>query len=333
MNSNGRTIRRVTSSLAAIIALAVGVYSATAQETINEQLFVDVEPGEEHYVAIKYLKEQGLVEGYEDGTFRPLQEINRAEALKVLMGAIERESSSEASEFFFPDVTPSDWFFEYVVRAWNNDLVEGYPDGEFHPENTINKAESLKIALIHEGGFIPEEATAEPYSDVPTSAWFAPYAEVSKNRTIFLESRQNGSLYPEESMNRGVFAEMIYRIIKSEEGSTFARATWYGREAVNWGTASGEKFDYMAMTAAHKTLPFGTVIEVTNLANNKKVTVIVNDRGPYARGMDLDLTQGAFAEIASIGAGVINTEFTIISQPGEDSEELPPEPEIIDYGF
>lgn len=333
MNPNGRTIRRSAAFITATIIMAIGAFSATAQETITEQLFIDVEPGEEHYVAIKYLKEQGLIEGYEDGTFRPLQEINRAEALKVLMGAITHETSPDSTEFYFPDVTPSDWFFEYVVRAWNNELVQGYPDGKFHPENTINKAESLKIALLHEGGFIPEEATAPPYSDVPTDAWFAPYAEVSKNRNIFIEARSDGSLHPEEKINRGVFAEIIYRIIKSEEGSLFGGATWYGNEGVNWSTASGEKFDYTAMTAAHKTLPLGTVVRVTNLANGKQVTVTINDRGPYVRGMDLDLTQGAFAEIAPVGAGIINTEYEIIPEPGIKSEQLSPEPETINYGF
>lgn len=327
------TIRPLAALLIAAVTIGIGIHTAGAMEPNEEPLFSDVVIGDEHYVAIKYLKDKGLIEGYEDGTFRPLQEINRAEALKVLMGAIERETENDPGEFHFPDISPTDWYFSYVVRAWNSGLVEGYPDGYFHPENTINKAESLKISLIHEGGFIPEEATAPPYSDVSTSDWFAPYAEVAKNRTIFLESRADGSLHPEQSMNRGLFVEMIYRMMKSEEGSEFARATWYGNEGVNWGTASGEAFNYMAMTAAHKTLPFGTVVKVTNLANGKEVTVTINDRGPYARGMDIDLTQGAFALIASTGAGVINTEYEIISQPGEEPIEIEEDPATPEYGF
>lgn len=333
MSLSGKTTRPLAAFLTATATIVIGIHSAAAMETGDEPLFSDVAVEDKHYVAIKYLKDKGLVEGYEDGTFRSLQEINRAEALKVLLGAIPRETDSEPGDFHFPDVSPTDWFFGFVVQAWNGELVQGYPDGFFHPEQTINKAESLKIALIHEGGFIPEEATAPPYTDVSTDDWFAPYAEVAKNRTIFLEGRSDGALHPEQNMNRGLFAEMIYRIIKSDEGSQFARATWYGTEGVNWGTASGEQFNYMAMTAAHKTLPFGTVIRVTNLANGKQVNVTVNDRGPYARGMDLDLTQGAFSEIASTGAGVINTEYEIIAEPGDIVTETTPEPEIIDYGF
>lgn len=336
MPTYGRTFGHFfTALLTAGATILFGFHAAANVETLAAagDLFPDVQEGHSHYVAIQYLKQKGLLEGYEDGTFRPLQEINRAEALKVLMLAIQGNPNQNPDEFYFPDVSPTDWFFEHVVTAWNNGLAQGYPDGMFHPENTINRAESLKISLLREGGFIPEEATAMPYADVPTDVWYAPYAEVAKNRTIFLESRDDGSLNAGELMNRGEFAEMMYRILRSAEGSMFARATWYGNEGVNWSTASGEKFDYSALTAAHKTLPFGTRIRVTNLANGKQVTVTINDRGPYARGIDLDLTQGAFSQIASPGEGVINTEYEVVEEPPTVSD-IPDElPNIPDYGF
>ncbi|MCA9374537.1 MAG: septal ring lytic transglycosylase RlpA family protein [Candidatus Gracilibacteria bacterium] len=321
----------------AVISIGFSSHFVTAQEVAP---FPDVEEGNEYFVAVSYLKEMGLIEGYEDGTFKPYQSINRAEALKVLLGAFPEEETTTMEPAspdpeLFPDVLSSDWFYAYVMEAKENGLVEGYPDGLFHPEQTINKAESLKIALIREGGFIPEEATAMPYTDVPTTEWYAPYAEVSKNRTIFLESRSDGALHADDLMTRGEFVKMIYRIIKTAEGSTFARATWYGSAGVNWGTASGEKFDYAAMTAAHKDLPFGTIIRVTNVANGKQIDVKINDRGPYPTGLDLDLTAGAFEEIASLGAGVIMTEYEIVEdptsaeeQPVEEPSQLPPE-----YGF
>ncbi|WP_283774715.1 septal ring lytic transglycosylase RlpA family protein [Brachybacterium equifaecis] len=69
-------------------------------------------------------------------------------------------------------------------------------------------------------------------------------------------------------------------------------------------TASGETFNASAMTAAHKTLPLGTRIKVTNTANGKSVIVRINDRGPYAGGRCLDLSSGAFSQIASLSQGV-----------------------------
>lgn len=84
-------------------------------------------------------------------------------------------------------------------------------------------------------------------------------------------------------------------------------------------TASGQKFNNYGLTAAHKTLPFGTKIKVTNVNNGKTVVVTVNDRGPFKRTPDfkyysrvLDLAKGAFLKIASAGTGVIKIKYEIL---------------------
>ena len=71
-------------------------------------------------------------------------------------------------------------------------------------------------------------------------------------------------------------------------------------------TASGERFDAYGKSVAHRWLPFGTRLRVTNQSNGKSVVVRVNDRGPYASGRDLDLSYGAFSSIAHTGQGVVN---------------------------
>lgn len=88
-------------------------------------------------------------------------------------------------------------------------------------------------------------------------------------------------------------------------------ASWYGYNTRRI-TASGEVFDNNKMTAAHKILKFGTKVEVTNLNNNKTVTVKVNDRGPFVKGRDLDLSKGAFKKIASLSSGVIKIKYKIV---------------------
>lgn len=70
-------------------------------------------------------------------------------------------------------------------------------------------------------------------------------------------------------------------------------ASWYGRKFHGRKTASGERFNMNAMTAAHRTLPFGTKVRVTNLANKRSVIVRINDRGPFARGRIIDLSRRA----------------------------------------
>ncbi|MDR1178169.1 MAG: septal ring lytic transglycosylase RlpA family protein [Spirochaetaceae bacterium] len=78
-------------------------------------------------------------------------------------------------------------------------------------------------------------------------------------------------------------------------------ASWYGAEFAGRPTASGEIFDPRLMTAAHPSLPFGTVLKVTNLQNNRQAVVRVNDRGPFVAARIIDISQGA-AEILDIVA-------------------------------
>ncbi|MFG1750438.1 septal ring lytic transglycosylase RlpA family protein [Streptosporangium sandarakinum] len=78
-------------------------------------------------------------------------------------------------------------------------------------------------------------------------------------------------------------------------------------------TASGERFDPDAMTAAHRTLPLGSKVRVTNPANGESVTVRINDRGPYTGGRCLDLSRAAFSAIGDTGAGVMRVEYEVLA--------------------
>ncbi len=80
-------------------------------------------------------------------------------------------------------------------------------------------------------------------------------------------------------------------------------ASYYGKKFHGRPTASGEVYDMYAMTAAHRTLPFGTVVEVENHGNGRKIMVRINDRGPFLPGRILDLSKGAAQKIGMIGEG------------------------------
>ena len=88
-------------------------------------------------------------------------------------------------------------------------------------------------------------------------------------------------------------------------------ASWYGAHHHGRTTASGEPFDMNAMTTAHKTLPFGTMLEVENLTNGKSVEVRVNDRGPFIEGRVLDLSRAAMGRIGGIASGVVAVRYCI----------------------
>jgi rare lipoprotein A len=92
-----------------------------------------------------------------------------------------------------------------------------------------------------------------------------------------------------------------------------ARASYYANKFHGRRTASGRVYDMNKLTAAHKTLPFGTKIRVTNISNGKTVVVEITDRGPYVRGREIDLSKKAFFTIASSsGAGYINVSLDIL---------------------
>jgi len=91
------------------------------------------------------------------------------------------------------------------------------------------------------------------------------------------------------------------------------KASWYGPKFHGKLTANGEIYDQMALTAAHKTLKFGTLLKVTNPKNGRAVIVRINDRGPYVVGRDLDLSKGAAIELGMLKKGVVKVKIEEIA--------------------
>ena len=89
-------------------------------------------------------------------------------------------------------------------------------------------------------------------------------------------------------------------------------ASWYGGKFHGRLTANGERYDMNKLTAAHKTLPFGTKVRVTNRANGKSVVVRINDRGPYVGGRAIDLSRGAATAVGMLHSGVAKVKLDIL---------------------
>ncbi|MGA7979549.1 MAG: septal ring lytic transglycosylase RlpA family protein [Chromatiaceae bacterium] len=96
-------------------------------------------------------------------------------------------------------------------------------------------------------------------------------------------------------------------------------ASYYGAKFQGRRTASGERFNQEALTAAHKTLPFGTKVRVTNLRNGESVEVKINDRGPYIRGRIIDLSKGAAREIGMLHSGTAKVRVKVIASQDDDA--------------
>ena len=92
------------------------------------------------------------------------------------------------------------------------------------------------------------------------------------------------------------------------------KVAYYGRKFAGRKTANGERFNPGALTMAHKTLPFGTLVRVTNLKNNKSVVVRVNDRGPFGADRVGDLSQAAAGKLRMLKSGVINAKLEVVGK-------------------
>ncbi len=91
-------------------------------------------------------------------------------------------------------------------------------------------------------------------------------------------------------------------------------ASWYGDAFHGRKTANGELFDMNGLTCAHRSLPFGTMLVVTNTANSRTVTVRVNDRGPFVSGRIVDLSRGAASRLDMLESGTVLVDMKVVDQ-------------------
>lgn len=197
--------------------LALAAFAFVLPATALAQSFPDVPENSRFFGAVSYLFNEGVVSGYPDGTFKPDQTINRAEALKIVMLATGDETGDVPPEEF-PDVPSSEWFYDFVQVAVTRGIVEGYDDGTFKPGNNINVAESMKIIFLAFGADVGQPPGADPYPDVDQLAWYSAYAQYAKNRQL-VWPQDDGKLHAGRDITRGEFADIIYRYMYAEENN------------------------------------------------------------------------------------------------------------------
>jgi rare lipoprotein A len=103
----------------------------------------------------------------------------------------------------------------------------------------------------------------------------------------------------------------VFKMPKGEVGM----ASWYGIERQGMPTTSGELFDNKRLTAAHRKLPFGTTVRVTNLRNRTSTLLRINDRGPGVRGRMIDVSWAAAKQLGFLNAGLTRVEVDVVSSP------------------
>lgn len=181
-----------------------------ADANLSKSPFSDLSSLDPDYDAILFLFENNIVQGYEDGTFRSSNEINRAELLKILVESKGVTPFVGTYNNCFSDVD-SEWFASYVCFAKSAGWIDGYPDGSFQPAKTINKVEALKMLLNSQSIEIPESVTAFTFEDVNNVSWYAPYVAVAKE--LGITNEQPTAFHPDSLMTRGKVSGYMYRLL------------------------------------------------------------------------------------------------------------------------
>jgi rare lipoprotein A len=133
-----------------------------------------------------------------------------------------------------------------------------------------------------------------------------------------------------------MFAVMLASLLPAGLAAEEGLASWYGGHFQGRQTANGEIFDTNLLTAAHKSLPFGTIVQVTHKGSGKTVQVRINDRGPFVAGRIIDLSRAAADAIGLTAQGVAPVKLTIV-QPGSGPAGLSARPghvtiQVASYG-
>ncbi len=131
-------------------------------------------------------------------------------------------------------------------------------------------------------------------------------------RTQNAGKENSGIIYLSEEEQRSVNRNETQQPKRVTGDAQLGKASYYADKFHGRKTASGELYDRDKMTAAHRTLPFGTMCRVTNLANAKSVEVRVNDRGPFSKGRVIDVSYRAMSLLDGIHAGLINVKVEVI---------------------
>lgn len=182
--------------------------------TLDEAPFGDVPLDYKYVGPIAFLKDFGVIKGYDDGSFQPDQSLTRAEFLKIIilgMG-MALEDVPKATSAPFSDVQMTDWFVDYVAYGTKNDYIQGYPDGTFRPNDAINKAEALKILgeLVEwDSDSLDLTTLSNPYSDVDLTEWYGKYVAYAIDRNLLDDD--GTTLNIGTAITRGQVTEYLYR--------------------------------------------------------------------------------------------------------------------------
>lgn len=227
MKINKSNLVKVVGSIIASVMLSlIFITPVFAQSTASTSSgvtavatgFNDVSRTHKYYVAINYLSELGVIGGYEDGTFKPENSINRAEVLKIVLSGSGIESDIDYDSSF-PDVAGDHWFAKYVMKAKELGFVKGNDsDGTFAPSRQVNIAEFIKMLLAANAIDTSAFEGKIVIPNINPEDWYAEHLNYAAALGI-LEREADGSVDAGKTLNRGEVVNIMYLLNIIRQGS------------------------------------------------------------------------------------------------------------------
>jgi rare lipoprotein A len=356
--------------------------------------FKDVGTFHTYQESINKLAETKCISGYPDNTFKPDNNINRAEVLKLIMNCsgvpkifseesfkvpagssylvngqevkIDKDTEIKIKVPFDPktypalefrDLNNTEWFIDILKEALVRKIITGYADNTIKATRTVTKGEFFSMLYR----IVPTELQKVDLSkdlapDAQIGQWYTEgLAFAVQNNIIGLDAE--GKTNPFREITRGQAAHFIYLyrnwLAQKNSGTPLTTAptteqpsptptettpapstpvpttpigagfteegiaSFISRGIAGQKTASGDLFNPDNFTAAHKTIPFGTIVKVTNPENGKWVKVSINDRGPFVDGRIIDLSTAAFEGISELSKGITKVKIEILAEDNQ----------------
>lgn len=195
-----------------IVVLLGSVFLSTLEKS---KAFSDVSADFYFYKAVEYLSAKKIISGFDDGSFRPQDEVNRSSALKMIIGAVAKKVATEEIAVNFSDIDKMAWYFPFIKTGLKLKIVQGFSDGTFRPAAGINKVEYLQMLFKTFNEKLPRVG-AEPYEDVMPKAWYAPLVARAKELKL-INSENDGLFHAERVLNRAMATEILYRYLYLKE--------------------------------------------------------------------------------------------------------------------
>lgn len=279
-----------------------------SSEEYSDLEFSDIQQDAWYIESLKEAVIRGIIKGYDDGTIKPKNTVTKGELFTMLYRlSPEKLQEIKTEEPLANDIASGYWFYNGLQMALENDILETDSDKNVSPSKELSRAEISK----HINSYIKWlELRTTPISNEEKEEI---NNEVSEQNTTEETSNQTPS--ETEDTNEEISDEIKtegFEVGYKEKGV----ASYYGFSFDGRRTASGTLLDTASYMAAHKYLPFGSIVRITDPETTKWVEVSIVDRGPFVEGRIIDLTPQAFEDLGfPLSKGIANVELEVISLP------------------